>query len=46
MIVKNLDDFVILRVKGVDYRYCVVNTSKKDAVSLLNNSVLDNKGVV
>ena len=45
MIVQNLDDFVILRVKGVDYRCCIVNMSKKDAVSLLNNSVLDNKGV-
>ena len=45
MIVQNLDDFVILRVKGVDYRCCIVNMSKKDAVSLLNNYVLDNKGV-
>ena len=45
MIVQNLDDFVILKVKGVDYRCCVVNMSKKDAISLLNNSVLDNKGV-
>ena len=45
MIVQNLDDFVILKVKGVDYRYYVVNMSKKEAVSLLNNSVLDNKGV-
>ena len=46
MIVQNLDDFVILRVKGVDYRCCVVNVSKNDAVSLLNNSVLGNKGVL
>ena len=30
MIVQKLDDFVILRVKGVDYRCCVVNMSKKD----------------
>ena len=46
MIIQNLDDFVILRVKSVDNRCCVVNTSKKDAVSLLNNSVLDNKEVL
>ena len=46
MIVQNLDDFVILRVKSVDHRCCLVNMSKKDAVSLLNNSVLDNKGVL
>ena len=44
MIVQNLDDFLILNIKGVDYRCCVVNMSKKDAISLLNNSVLDNKG--
>ena len=29
MIVQNLDDFVILRIKSVDYRCCVVNMSKK-----------------
>ena len=46
MIVQNLDDFVFLRVKSVDYKYCVVNMSKKDAISLLSNSVLDNKGVL
>ena len=46
MIIQKLDDFVILRVKDVDYRCCVVNISKKDPVSLLNISVLDNKGVL
>ena len=46
MIVQKLDDFVILRVKGVDYRCCVVNMSKKDAIMLLNNSVRDIKGVL
>ena len=46
MIVQKLDDFVILRLKGVDYRCCVVNMSVKDAVNLLNNSVRDNKGVL
>ena len=28
MIIQNLDDFVILKVKGVDYRCCVVNMSR------------------
>ena len=46
MIAQNLDDFVILEVKSVDYRCCVVNMSKKDATSLLNDSCLDNKGVL
>ena len=46
MIVQNLDDFLILRIKGADYRCCMVNMNKKDAISLLNNFVLDNKGVL
>ena len=46
MIVQNLDDFFILRVKSVDCRCCVINMSKKGAISLLNNPVLDNKGVL
>ena len=45
MIVQKLDDFVILKVIGVGYRCYVVNMNKNDAVSLLNNSVLDNTGV-
>ena len=46
MIVQNLDDFVILKVKSVDYRCCLRNISKKDAIRLLNNSALDNEGVL
>ena len=46
MIVQKLDDFVILKVKGVGYRCCVININKIDAISLLNNYVLDNKRVL
>ena len=46
MTVPNFDDFAFLRIKSVDYRFSVVNMSKKDAISLLNNSALDNKGVL
>ena len=46
MVVQNLDGFLILKIKGVDYRCCVVNMSKEGAISLLNNSVLNNKGVL
>ena len=46
MIVQNLDDFVILTVKNVDCRSCLVGINKKDAISLVNNSVLGNKGVL
>ena len=39
-------DFVILTVKNVDCRSCLVGINKKDAISLLNNPVLGNKGVL
>ena len=38
MIVQNLNGVLILRIKNVDYRCCVVGMNKKDAISLLNNS--------
>ena len=37
-------DFMILNIKGVDYRCYVFNMSKSDAIDLLNNSWLDHKG--
>ena len=46
MIDQNLDDVLVLNIKGVDYRCCLVNLNKTDAITLLNNSVLDNKGVL
>ena len=46
MIVQNLSDFVILSIKNVDYRCYIVGMDKKDAINLLNNSVLNNKGVL
>ena len=46
MVVYDLKNFMILNIKGVDYRCYVSNKSKNDASSLLNNSVLDNKGVL
>ena len=46
LVVYDLNDFMILSIKGVDYRCYVFNMSKSDAINLLNNSVLDNKGVL
>ena len=46
MVVYDLKDFMILNIKGVDYRYYVFDMSKSDATNLLNNSWLDNKGVL
>ena len=41
--VYNLNDFMILNIKGLDYRCYVFNMSENDAVKQLNNSVLDKK---
>ena len=46
MVVYDLKNFMILNIKGVDHRCYVFNMSKNDAIDLLNNSVLDNKGVI
>ena len=46
MVVYGINDFMILSTKGVDHRCCVFNMSKNDAIKLLNNSCLDNKGVL
>ena len=45
MTVQNLSDFFIVTVKNVDYRCYIVGIDKKDAISLLNNFVLNNKRV-
>ena len=46
MIAQNLSDFLILKIKNVIYKCYIVGMDKKDAISLLNNSVLNNKGVL
>ena len=46
MMVYDLDDFMILNIKGVDYRCFAFNMSKNDAIKLLNNSALDNKSIL
>ena len=46
MMVYDLDYFMILNIKGVDYRFFVFNMSKNDAMKLLNNSLLDNKSIL
>ena len=46
MTAQNLSDFFIATIKKVDYRCYVVGINKKDTISLLNNSVQDNEGVL
>ena len=46
MTVYDLKDFMILNIKGVDYRCFVSNMSKNTAIKLLNNSQLYGKGTL
>ena len=46
MCVQNLSNFFVVTIKNVDYRVYIVGVDKKAAIYLLNNSVLDDKGVI
>ena len=46
MMVYDLDDFIIVNIKGVDYRCFVLKMSKNTVIKMLNNSLLDNKGTL
>ena len=46
MVVQDVKDLIILKIKGVDYRCYMFNMSRSDAINLLNNYCLDNKGVL
>ena len=41
-----LKSIVILNVKGVDYRCILWSISKNKAVNILNNSALQDKGIL
>ena len=44
--VQNLNDFFIVTIKSIDYRVYIVTVDRKTAVCLLNDSVLNDKGVI
>ena len=44
MMVYDLDDFMILNIKRLDYRCFVCNMSKNTGIKRLNNCQLDDKG--
>ena len=46
MTVYELKNIAILNVEGVDFRYILWDISRDEAVSMLNNSVLEDKGVL
>ena len=41
-----LKNITILNIKGVDYRCILWGINKNEAVNILNNSVLEDKGVL
>ena len=43
MMIYDLDDFMVLNIRGVNYKCFVCNMSKNTAIKLLNNSQLDDK---
>ena len=44
--VQNLNDFFIVTIKNVDYRCYIVGVDKKPSIYFLNNSILNDKGVL
>ena len=46
MLCLNLSDIAIITVKGVDYCCIIYHFSKSEAIHLLENSVLDDRGYI
>ena len=46
MMVYDLNDFMNLTIRGVDYGCFVFNMSTNDVIKFLNNSVLDIEGIL
>ena len=46
MMAYELKNIAILNAKGVDYRFILWGISRDEAVNRLNNSVLEDKGVL
>ena len=42
----SISDIAIITVKVVDYRCIIHNISKSEAINLLKNSVLENRGYI
>ena len=46
MMSPEFDDFVVINVKRDDYRCIIYDVSKSDAIHLLENSMLDDRGFI
>ena len=44
MLIVNIKGFAVITVKNVDCRWIIYNISKSEAISLLKNSVLEDRG--
>ena len=44
--VMDLSDFLLLNIKGDDYRVYITNIDKKETIIIFKKSNLDNKGVL
>ena len=42
----NIRDIAIITVKNLDYRCIIYNISKSEAINLLENSVLEDRGYI
>ena len=46
MLCIDISDIALMTVKNVDYRCIIHNISKSEAINLLENSVLENRGYI
>ena len=46
MAVQNLSDFFVVTIKNVNYRINITGVDKKEAVNILNNADLGDKGIL
>ena len=42
----NISDVAIITIKNVDYRFIIYSTRKSEAINLLKNSVLEDRGYI
>ena len=42
----NISDVAIITIKNVDYRFIIYSTRKSEAINLLTNSVLEDRGYI
>ena len=46
MLSLNISDVAIITVKNANYRFIMCNISKSEAINLLDNNVLENRGYI